>query len=72
MSEFKKCPKCEEILEKGYLFNVYWANGKPAFPDLPHLKTVGAHRCKNCGYIELYIMEKSKKKKESELKRSLY
>jgi len=72
MSEFKKCPKCEEILEKGYLFNTYWTHVKPTSPDPPHLKTISAYRCKNCGYIELYIIEKDKKKKESERKRSLY
>jgi len=61
MSEVKKCPKCSAEMEVGYLRDApYWINGT----SLWHIgfgPRVYAYRCRNCGYVELYVEEKKEK-----------
>jgi len=55
MSEIGKCPKCSGEMEKGYLDGAWvWRKGENYF-QIGRGKRIWAYRCKNCGYVELYV-----------------
>jgi predicted nucleic-acid-binding Zn-ribbon protein len=55
MSEVKQCPKCGGEMEIGLLSSAYyWTQGKSRWTTGIGPK-VFAYKCKNCGYVELYV-----------------
>jgi predicted nucleic-acid-binding Zn-ribbon protein len=57
MNEVRKCPKCGGEMEIGHLSQAnYWRHGKDRW-TFEIGKRVFAHKCKNCGYVELYVEE---------------
>ena len=68
-----KCPKCSGPMEEGFLHESFlggtqhatWVEGKPEWgafgirtADKKRWKVTG-HRCRECGYLELYAQERS-------------
>jgi predicted nucleic-acid-binding Zn-ribbon protein len=57
-SEVKKCPKCGEEMEIGYLPGAFsWSAGRSLWSIKNPLK-IFAYRCKNCSYVEFYTEKK--------------
>jgi hypothetical protein len=65
----QQCPKCDGAMMPGFLldhsgglFVSYWAAGSPQNSFWGGLKKpelslpVGAYRCSDCGYLELYAL----------------
>jgi predicted nucleic-acid-binding Zn-ribbon protein len=58
LNDVKKCPKCGEEMETGYLPGAFsWSAGTSLWSLKNPLK-IFAYRCKNCSYVEFYTEKK--------------
>lgn len=62
MTEVKKCPKCNGDMELGYFtYAHYWKKGTgTSLLDFGRRTRVFAHKCRTCGYVELWGNEEGK------------
>jgi hypothetical protein len=69
MSQELRCPRCEDVMEEGFLLdNAHlggfqpsrWVGGKPEYGlasvklEMKKLYQLQAYRCIKCGYVEIY------------------
>jgi len=53
-----KCPRCNGVMEKGYLLGAWsWiSDRKQSNPR--EAKKIFGYACKNCGYVEFYLKKR--------------
>ena len=67
MNDIKKCPKCGGEMEIGYLRDAPWWRKGTSLMQMGFGPRVFAHKCVNCGYIELYAEKKEGVKHERDI-----
>ena len=65
MREVKKCPKCGNETEIGYLPGAFsWSKGKSLW-SIREPRRIFGYACKKCGHVEFYLETKEEERVES-------